>query len=140
MNLDGVSTTALIALAAFAIDRIVSAVLFVLISAHLLSDPELQSGAARIKAGRTGKVVYFVVSLVLVVAVLNSFSSVRILAAMGLRGDAPILDKILTGIVLLGGTERLGEWMKTDGSDSGSSSTGTSVQVTGTLTLDEKHP
>jgi hypothetical protein len=140
MKLDGISTTALIALAAFAVDRIVSAVLFILLYIHVLPDPGVKSGADQIAAERTYKLVYFIASLVLVIALLQSFSSIRILAGMGLRGDAPLLDAILTGIVLLGGTERLGAWMRTDGIGTGTVSTEQPIQVTGKLTLDDKRP
>jgi len=140
MKLDGISTTALIALAAFAVDRIVSALLFTLLYIHVLADPDAKSGSDQIAAARTYKLAYFIASLILVVLLLQSFSSIRILAAMGLRGDAPLLDEILTGIVLLGGTERLGEWMKSDGAESGAASTEQPIQVTGKLTLDDKRP
>jgi hypothetical protein len=137
MKLD-VSTPASIALAAFAIDRIVSAILFVLLYAHILSDPGEKTGADQIATDRNYKLVYFSASLVLVLIVLLGFPDIRILEAMGSRGNARELDFMLTGIVLLGGAERLGAWMKTEGTESGAGSGEPPIQVKGTLTLEDK--
>ncbi len=140
MKLDGVSAVALIVLAAFAVDRIVSAMLFLLLYIHILPDPGAKSGPDQIAAERTYKLVYFIASLILVAVVLQMFSSIRILAAMGLRADSPLLDELLTGIVLLGGTERLGAWMQPGETESGTLSTEQPIQVTGRLTLDDHRP
>lgn len=137
MKIDGISIAALIALMAFAIDRLVSALLFLLSYVHLLPDPDTSAGAQQIKANRTMKFVYFSLSLVFVAILLQTFPSIRILTAMGLRADVPLLDKILTGIVLLGGTERLSEWMKTNGTGDVSAASEQPIQVTGKLTLED---
>ena len=119
-------------------DRIVSAVLFVLLYIHTLSDPRVKAGADQVVAERNYKLVYFITSLILVIAVLSTFSSIRILATMGLHGDSPLLDKLLTGVVLLGGTERLGAWMKADGTGGSTAVPEKPIKVTGSLTLDDK--
>lgn len=138
MQLDGVSTAALLALVAFAIDRVVSALLFILIYVRVLSDPQRGKGEARIAAERTHKLVYFVVATILVVIVIKMYSSIRILAAMGSTTDAPLLDEFLTGVVLLGGSDRLGEWLSPGAPATAEEESPPPVKVTGTLTLDDR--
>ncbi len=137
MKFDGISAAALIALAAFAVDRIVSALLFVLLYLHILPDPKVKTAADQVSAERTYKLVYFIASLILVVVLLQAYPSIRILTAMGRQVDSPLLDAFLTGVVLLGGTERLGEWMKTNGTTDGTHTTEQQIHVTGRLTLDD---
>jgi hypothetical protein len=138
MKLDGVSAAALIALAAFAIDRVVTAALFVFVYFGILSDSASKKGEEQFATDRTYKIVYFIASLALVIVVLAIVPGIRILAAMGLRTDSPLLDELLTGIVLLGGTERLSEWMKTEGTTGEPTPAEPPIRVTGSLTLDDK--
>lgn len=138
MQLDGVSAAALLALVAFAIDRVVSALLFFLIYVRVLSDPQRGKGEARIAAEKTYKLVYFVVALILVFVVLKMYTSIRILAAMGSTTEAPLLDEFLTGVVLLGGSDRLGEWLSREAPAIAEEESPPPVKVTGTLTLDDR--
>lgn len=114
--MNGVSVLAQIVIASFVIDRVVSGVLFVALLAHLVPDAEMADGAKdRVKAERVYKLVYFVLAAALVVAVMLSFPGIRILASLGMQ--VPIdLDRIVTGLLFLGGAERLSQFLQTSGS------------------------
>ncbi|MEK6324251.1 MAG: hypothetical protein AABN33_21645 [Acidobacteriota bacterium] len=117
MKGDGVSVLALIVVASFVIDRVVSGVLFVASLAHIVPDPErADSVTKRAGAEKMYKLVYFILAGLLVVAVLVYFPDVRILKAMGVQGITPILDKLVTGLLLVGGAERLSQFIQTPGS------------------------
>ena len=71
----------------------------------------VDTGKERIKAERIYKCVYFVLAASLVLAVMLSFPGIRILASLGVQ--VPIdLDRIVTGLLFLGGAERLSQFLQ----------------------------
>jgi hypothetical protein len=138
MKNDGVSVLALIVVASFVIDRVVSGVLFVASLANMAPDPEgANSAAARVHAEKIYKLVYFLLAGLLVVAVLVYFPDIRVLPSLGVQ--APILDKLVTGLLLVGGAERLSQFIQTPGggqkSESKPEPPPPPIRVEGTLTL-----
>lgn len=103
---DGVSAIALILIASFAIDRVVTSVLFVLTWLGWAPDPAVDD--------RKYKLVYFLLGGALGVFVLAYYGEVRLLAAMGIKTDK-FLDTGLTGIVLVGGADRIAGLLKAPG-------------------------
>ena len=115
--MNGVSVLAQIVIASFVIDRVVSGVLFVALLAHIVPDPEMSDGGRqRVNAERIHKLVYFILAAALVVAVLLSFPKILILASMGMQGVTEVLDRFVTGLLLVGGAERLSQFLQTPGS------------------------
>jgi hypothetical protein len=106
-QLDGVSTIVLVTIAAFAIERVTKGALFLLTYTRTVPDPELIEGTtARAKAIKRWKLLYFVVAGVLSFAVLAGFGRIRLLMALGVQGN-DVLDLLVTGVILLGGSDRI---------------------------------
>ncbi|MBI3472041.1 MAG: hypothetical protein HY013_11855 [Candidatus Solibacter usitatus] len=103
---DGVSAIALILIASFAIDRVVTAVLFLLAWVGWAPDPAVDE--------RKYKLIYFLLGGVLGIFVLAHFGQVRVLTALGITIDT-YLDTGLTGIVLVGGADRIAGLLKVPG-------------------------
>lgn len=138
MKLDGVTAIALILIASFAIDRIVTATMFVLSFAIPWLDPgSIESPGARASAEKMYKLVYVTVAGVLAVVVVAHYGGVRILSALGMAPD-PVLDTILTGIVLVGGSDRIAALLKLPGASNGEhAAPPPPIQITGRLTLED---
>jgi len=116
MTGDGVSVVAQVVVASFVIDRVVSGVLFLGLLAHIVPDPEATDDARqRVRADRRYKLVYFILATALVVAVLISFPEIQVLRAMGLTGMTEPLDRFVTGLLLIGGAERLSQFLQPAG-------------------------
>jgi hypothetical protein len=103
---DGVSAIALILIASFAIDRVVTAILFLLNWAGWVPDPTVDE--------RKYKLIYFLLGGLLGIFVLAHFGKVRVMTALGIPID-PYLDTALTGIVLVGGADRIAGLLKAPG-------------------------
>jgi len=116
MTGDGVSVVAQVVVASFVIDRVVSGALFLCLLAHIVPDPETADDPRqRTRADRVYKLVYFILAGALVVAVLYSFPDIQILKAMGMTGITAPLDRFVTGLLLIGGAERLSQFLQPSG-------------------------
>jgi hypothetical protein len=139
--MNGVSVLAQVVIASFVIDRVVSGVLFVALLAHIAPDPEMADGPKqRVTSERIYKLVYFVLAAALVVAVLVSFPKILILTSMGMQGVTDALDRFVTGLLLIGGAERLSQFLQTPGGGGQKSEPKTEpppppVRIEGTLML-----
>jgi hypothetical protein len=143
----GVNAIALVLVASFAIDRIVNFLLFALSYnrwwKHRFPEPESVKGsAAQIAAEKKHKAVYFALAAPIGIIVLSYFGQVRVLNSLGVPA-APILDIFLTGLVLMGGADRIAEIMKMAGVGGGAgigekTQPPHSIEVKGTLTLGTK--
>jgi hypothetical protein len=94
--LDGVSAIALVLIASFAIDRVVTGLLFLLGFnkkwAKWCPDPKLiEETAPRIAAERRQKLAYFLLAGFFGIIVLAGLGHVRILTAMGLRPEPAVV-------------------------------------------------
>jgi hypothetical protein len=137
MKLDGVTAIALILIASFAIDRIVTATMFLLSFLIPPLDPgSIEGLGARARAEKLYKLVYVTTAAVLAVGVVAHYGGVRILAALGMAPD-PWLDTILTGIVLVGGSDRIAALLKLPGASDGERAAPPPIQITGRLTLED---
>ncbi len=114
MALDGVSAIALLILAAFVIERVVSAVLFVFPTLHLLSDPAQVDGAGeKAKLERRTTYLRFFFSAALAAAVLAVWPTLRVVQFFQRPDGLPgWLDPVVTWIVLMGGADRISSFVK----------------------------
>ena len=140
---DGVTAIAMILIASFAIDRIVVGLLFlfsflpswqrVFPEPTLLADP-----GARARAERKRKLIYFVFVGVLAGLFLVGYGQDRILKAAGFSIN-PILDTILTGLILMGGADRMTELLKMIGVQTAEKPEAPArpIEITGRVTLEE---
>jgi len=135
----GVSVVAFVLLLSFAIDRLVSGVLFFLsMSAswrRWCPPPETVSDPVeRMAAERTQKAVYFVFAGVFSAIVLVLVGS-GILHEVGFKEGS--LDMFLTGLILMGGAERVSVFSESLGSSASPAVSEPPVQIKGTLMLEE---
>ena len=126
--LDGVSAIALIMIASFAIDRIVAAAMFLLTWAGIVPVSATDD--------RKYKFVYVLLGGALGIFVLAHFGQVRVFTALGINIDK-YLDTLLTGIVLVGGADRIAGMLKAPAAPSISQPAPPPVMITGKLVLEE---
>ncbi len=161
LRIDGVSAIAVIVIASFGIDRIVTGLLFVLSFikplARVLPDPDTKRDALEhVTAKRRKKLVYF-----LLAAILSSFAvwrlELRIFEAIGFRpasttaaqtqvepqgGSDPssggglrkFLDGLFTALILMGGADRVAALLKIPG---GERSEPRPIEIKGSLVLED---
>lgn len=144
--LDGVSAVAVIAIASFAIDRIVSGVLFVISLVGLMSDPQtIQNPPRRLRAEKWHKVIYFVFAAALSIPVLAFYGQIRIFKALGFADMPGLIDASITGLILVAGADRLAEFQRFAGARAAAKAEEQAkpsepVQVVGRLFLEERRP
>jgi hypothetical protein len=126
---DGLNVIAMVLIASFAIDRIVAAILFPF--SFLPSFPQ--------ESEKRYKLLYFFVATILAVIVLRWFDSLRVLNTLGLEAH-PRLDFLVTGIILIGGADKIAGALKPSGA--GQPEHKQQVEVSGTVYLapDDKLP
>jgi hypothetical protein len=130
-QLGGASAIVFILIAAFAIDRIVKAVLFLFSFVR----PTAAGGADEHADERKDKLIYFFLVGVLAVVLLMTVK-LRVLSAMRIPVD-PLVDDLLTGIVLIGGADSIAGLLKPPGADQAREKP-QPIEITGTLTLDDE--
>lgn len=143
MALDGVSALALLLLSSFVIERVVSAVLFVLPTLGMLGEPE-EKEDDRAHAARERKITYarFFFSAALAAAVLTYWQHLRILELFGQPREylGRELDFAVTWVVLLGGADRIAAVVKLPSAASAPAAKPEPLEVKGHLTLDDSRP
>ena len=147
-KLDGVTAVAVVLIASFAIDRIVAGCLFALSLSKAwdrrFPDPSsLPDESDRRRAEKKYKVVYFILAATLGVVVLAWLGNIRILSAMlhstgSTQPVNPILDTIVTGLLLTGGADRLAQFLKAPGEAGTQRAESKPIQITGKLVLDDE--
>ena len=145
-TIDGVSALAVIVIASFAIDRITTGALFVLsfIPAWVrwFPDPQLivkKDEIARARAEKQQKLLYFGVAALLALPLLGWFGGVRIFSVIGFPQIDPVLDTVVTGLILVAGSDRIAGLLKTAGvTDAAAKTESQPIQITGKLVLEEE--
>jgi hypothetical protein len=140
MRHDGLSVTAMMALAAFAVERVTTGILFLLSFWQrwqtAFPDPdELTDSAKSAHAKRKAKLAYFVLAGLLVLLVVSLSPQIRILNALNINASAP-LDAALTCLVLVAGSDRIGELVK-GGASASAESSSKPVEIKGRIQLVE---
>ena len=145
MIIDGVSAIAVILIASFGIDRIVTGLLFLLSFIkpwdRVFPHPsKAHDSMERTNVERKHKLVYFVIAGILGVVVLAFIGEVRIFHALGFTETNYILDSIMTGLILMGGSDRVAEILKLMPGDASGAKTTESrpIEITGRLILEDE--
>ncbi len=140
MNHDGVSVTAFMVLVAFALERVTTAVLFLISFGgkgrrFLLGSPDDKPGDAE----RRYKLTYFLCAGALAMLVVIAGPAVRVLTSLGMNSPA-LLDIAVTWLVLIAGADRIGDLVGGKrGAGSFAEKPAKPVQIEGTVTLLEEH-
>lgn len=132
--LDPVTMVAAIAIAAFAIDRTVTASLFLLSFKWTWADPSSVDGPLHKQAEKSYKLVYFVMACILGLVV-YFYGNLSIFSALGFPPHR-LADAFLTTLVLVAGSDRVAALLKVSDAGGGASKTADdSIQISGTVTL-----
>jgi len=109
LKADGVNVIAALIIAAFAIDRIVAGLLFLIgfcgKRAQAISDPAFGSDP---ESARFRQFVYFLMAAVLCAAVLIELPGFRVLSGLGYPANST-LDTLITALIMLGGADRMSD-------------------------------
>src|SRR5947209_10400737 len=138
--MDGVTVLAGAWIVSFAVDRTTTGILFLLSfsKAWMRKFPEPnpeESAQAQEGAQKRQKLVYFVIAAALAIPLLAGFGRIRVLSAMGFQCNY-ILDTIVTGLMLVGASDRISEMLKTT-SPQGEKKESKPIAITGTLVLED---
>lgn len=140
MRHDGVSVTAMMALAAFAVERVTTGILFLLSfwtrwQAEFPDPNTLADEGKSLQAKRKNKLAYFILAGALVFLVVFWSPEIRILNALSL--EAPqVLDIALTCLVLVAGSDRIGDFLK-GGGGVGAETSSKPIEIAGRVQLVE---
>ena len=131
--LDPVTVVAAIAIAAFAIDRIVTAFLFLASYRWHWAHPAAVDINQRVDAEKNYKLAYYVLASILGLLAYG-LGNISVFLALGLPPNL-FFDAIVTVLVLVGGSDRVGTLLKVADAGTSGRSVEKPVEVTGTLTL-----
>jgi hypothetical protein len=141
-KIDGVSLLVLFLIASFAVDRIVRGVIFVLnffgFWRRLVAPAPDE--AANVAVSRKQQLAYTLMAGLLAIVVLGWFGKVRMLAALGFVQVNPVIDTLFTGLLLVGGAERIDPLMRKLGASTGDEAermSSTPVEITGRVILED---
>jgi hypothetical protein len=142
VRIDGVSAIAAILIASFAIDRVTTVVLSLctFLRRRRSKLPGWTRAASDLLAedATEDRWPYYVIAGLLGAVVLGWFGQVRVLAALGFVSVNPILDALITGLVLMVGADRASDLLKkldVPGGDAIKKSA-PPIEVTGRLVLE----
>jgi len=109
LKADSVNVIAALIIAAFAIDRIVAGLLFLIgfcgKRAQAISDPAFGSDP---QSARLRQLAYFLVAAALCAAVLIELPGFRVLSGLGYPANST-LDTLITALIMLGGADRMSD-------------------------------
>lgn len=140
-RLDGITVIAMVLIGSFAVDRVVTGILFLLSFskwwAARFPDPDLaESAEARASATNRKRLVYFCLAGALAIPLLAGYGQVRILAALGFPTNY-LFDTFVTGLILMGGSDRLSEVLKMQSGGGEQKSEPRPITINGKLVLEE---
>ena len=142
-SIGGISVLVLILVLSFVIDRTAKATLFALSFVKVpwvpQFNPELVDNKVdKAKAKRSQTLLYFVLATALSVGVVVYYGDIRVLKALGGYDGQVVLDTVVTGIVLICGSELLSRLFKIESGGEPGSSGPQPVEITGRLTLERE--
>lgn len=140
MKQDGVTVTAMIVLASFVIERLTAGILFLLSSSsrwrRKFVDPLLsKDDSKRVDAERMSKWIHLVLAGSLALLLLSLNRGIGVLSALGIEGYNEYVDLALTWLILVAGSDQLGELLK--GESRSAERATTPIVITGPVTLVE---
>jgi hypothetical protein len=131
--LDPVTLVAALAIAAFAIDRIVTAFLFLASYRWQWADPASVDADQRVKAEKNHKLAYYALASTLGLLI-YSLGNLSVFSALGLPPNL-FFDALVTILVLVGGSDRVSALLNVPDAGPSAKSDEKPVEVKGTLTL-----
>ena len=131
--LDPVTVVAAIAIAAFAIDRVVTAFLFLASYRWKWADPASVDANHRVEAEKNYKLAYYILASILGLLV-YSLGNISVFFALGMAPNL-FFDALVTVLVLVGGSDRVAALLKVQDASTPAMRVEKAVEVTGTLTL-----
>jgi hypothetical protein len=143
MNIGAGNVIVLILVVSFALDRIVTCLLFLLSYdsrknpfSRFFPDPITMEGVAqRANAEKRQKLAYVIISSIFSIVIIALYGQIRILAALG---HVSVLDGVVTWIILVGGSDFIGKFLQMSGVTTEETSTSRPVEITGKLILEER--
>jgi hypothetical protein len=147
MKIDGISALAVILIASFAIDRIVTGLLFLLSFLgrweRAFPDPATVNDISmRGRAEKKQKLAYFIFAALLGVVVCW-YGKLRIFFALGFADTPQVFDILATALTLTAGSDRIAALLNVPGAGEGGKTSTRPVEITGKLVLEnatEKNP
>jgi len=136
-TLDGLNLIVLILIFSFAIDRIVTAFMFLMSFTSALQDPALEKDLVKRAAKeKRFKLLYFICAGFIAILVLIAYPQVRLLQALG-ASMSGALDILLTGIVYVGGADRISSLLKIPSESKVPAAESRPLKIEGKLTLED---
>lgn len=138
---DGVTVVAMILIGSFVIDRLATALLFLLSFfppwSRRFVDPTLVADSAeRNAAERRQKLAYFFFAIAIAIVLVRTYPEILVLSALGIRASA-WADRFFTLLALVGGSDRIAAIVGSPGSAKNQKPPESPIRVTGTLTLED---
>ncbi|HXI99987.1 MAG TPA: hypothetical protein VNH44_02115 [Micropepsaceae bacterium] len=141
MKIDGISAIAIILIASFAIDRIVTGLLFILGFfkpwVRYFPDPATLETEAKAAAERKQKLAYFGLSGLLGIVLLSGYGKLRIFSVSGFPDVPAWLDTVITGLILVGGADRVAAFLNVGGPFGASKPAHQPIEISGKITLED---
>ena len=92
----------------------------------------------RANAIKKHKLVYFVLAGMLAIPLLSWYGGIRIFSVLGYPLIDPVLDSIATGLILVGGSDRIAAMIKITGVSGASQTPSQPIEITGKLFLQDE--
>ena len=127
--LDGISLFALVVIACFMVDRMSR-----VIAVSIVRVPKAATAETEASVRQRQHVAYIVAAALLSGVVLAYYGKVTIFHALGFNAMPPLLDTILTAVILTAGADTIGQYLLH------SAGPRRPVEVVGRLTLDNETP
>jgi len=141
-KIDGVTALAVFLIASFAIDRIVTGFLFLLNfliprwNAWFPDPASIRDAVAREFVEKRQKILYFSLAGCLGL-LLSWYGNLRLLRSVGFQTQ-PVIDSIVTMLILMGGSDRIAEVLKLPGAPGVKKTEPKPIEITGKLILENE--
>jgi hypothetical protein len=140
MKIDGISAIAVILIASFAIDRIVTGLLFLLSFLErwerAFPDPvTVKDTLERARAEKKQKLGYFIFAALLGVVVCW-YGKLRIFFALGFADTPQVFDILATALTLTAGSDRIAAILNLPGTVEGEKASTRPIEISGKLVLE----
>ena len=140
MKIDGISAMAVVLIASFAIDRIVTGLLFLLPFLkqweRVFPDPVTVNDAVeRVRAEKKQKLVYFILAGLLGIVVCW-FGKLRMFSALGFPDMPQVFDILASALILTAGSDRIAAILNLPGAVEGEKTVTRPIEITGKLVLE----
>ncbi len=142
MEKSGLTVIAMVLIGSFVIDRLTSALIFLLSfspgwSRRFVDGTLAADSVARSAAERKQKLMYFVFAIAIAILLVLAYPQMLVLKSLGIQGNV-WADRFFTLLVLVGGSDRIAAILGSPGSVRGEKPAETPIRVSGTLMLEDR--